>query len=62
MRTYIADIIEDPENPENLLLQFPEEMLKELGWVEGTVLNWEVEDNRIILSVANTQQNVDSPK
>jgi len=55
---YTADIIEDPDNPDQLLLQFPEELLKEVGWREGTVLSWEVKDGAIHLKVANTQQSV----
>lgn len=60
MEKYSAVIIENPDNPEELMLQFPEELLEKVGWKEGTVLNWQVEDGTIILDVANTQQSVDS--
>ena len=60
MERYFAVIIENPENPEELMLQFPEEFLEKVGWKEGTVLNWEVKDGTIVLDVANTQQSVDS--
>lgn len=60
MKKYSAVIIENPDNPEELMLQFPEELLEKVGWKEGTVLNWQVEDGTIILDVANTQQSVDS--
>ena len=50
-KTYTAEVLEDPTDPESAMLQFPEEMLAELGWVEGDTLNWAVqEDGTVILT------------
>ena len=39
------EIFEDiPEDPDNILLKFPPEVLIEAGWIEGTILNITVED------------------
>jgi hypothetical protein len=39
------EIFEDiPEDPDNILLKFPPEVLIEAGWMEGTILNITVED------------------
>lgn len=60
-KTFIGEVLEDPEDPEQLLLQFPEDLLQEMGWKEGTVLKYrlEGEDNNkvLIFSVAEESQN-----
>ena len=39
------EIFQDiPEDPDNILLKFPPEILEEAGWSEGTILNITVED------------------
>ncbi|MCX7593133.1 MAG: AbrB/MazE/SpoVT family DNA-binding domain-containing protein [Fischerella sp.] len=38
-RVWHADVEEDPKTGE-LYLTFPQEMLNELGWTVGTVLEW----------------------
>ena len=49
-KSFTAHIEEDPETGE-LLLPFPPELLKDLGWVEGDTLTWTVKTNgSIILS------------
>lgn len=58
MKTFTGDIIENPDNPEELLLEFPQELLEIVGWKEGTVLNWKVKDGAVHLTVANKQQPV----
>jgi hypothetical protein len=35
---------EIPEDPEHIMLKFPEELLEQTGWTEGTVVNVSVED------------------
>ena len=45
--TYIGKVVED-DNGE-LLLEFPVEMLKQMGWDEGTLLNWMIEEENIVL-------------
>ena len=35
----------DPDDPESLILTFPDELLEETGWAVGDTLIWIVEDN-----------------
>lgn len=46
--SYILEVQED-ENGE-LYIEFPEEVIEELGWQEGDILNWDVRGEGIILS------------
>lgn len=49
-KTWIAEVQEDPNNPEELILTFPQEMLEELGWKEGDILEWnETEVNAFVI-------------
>jgi len=34
-------VVEDPENPEECILTFPEDLLDRVGWVPGDTLSWE---------------------
>jgi bifunctional DNA-binding transcriptional regulator/antitoxin component of YhaV-PrlF toxin-antitoxin module len=53
-RTYVADVIE--ENGE-LMLQFPPEMLEELGWQPGDTIVWDDdEDGNIIVRKAKPDE------
>jgi bifunctional DNA-binding transcriptional regulator/antitoxin component of YhaV-PrlF toxin-antitoxin module len=45
-KTYVADVIE--ENGE-LMLQFPPDMLAELGWQPGDTIVWDNDDNGNII-------------
>lgn len=45
-KTYIADVIE--ENGE-LMLQFPPEMLEDLGWQPGDTIVWDDDENGNII-------------
>ena len=44
MYSYDEIFQEIPEDPDNILLKFPSELLEETGWSEGTVVNITVED------------------
>lgn len=46
--SYILEVQED-ENGEPYIT-FPDEIIEELGWQEGDVLNWDVRGEGIILS------------
>jgi bifunctional DNA-binding transcriptional regulator/antitoxin component of YhaV-PrlF toxin-antitoxin module len=46
--SYILEVQED-ENGE-LYMEFPEEVIEELGWQEGDILNWDVRGEGIVLS------------
>ncbi len=43
MKSYTVTLEEDPESGD-LILPFPEDMLKEVGWKEGDTLDWK--DNK----------------
>lgn len=42
-KSYIADIIEANDGTGDAILQFPDEMIAETGWKEGTVLHMRLE-------------------
>lgn len=46
--SYILEVQED-ENGE-LFIVFPEEVIEELGWQEGDILNWDVRGEGIVLT------------
>ena len=43
-KSYVGDIIEANDGTGDQILQFPQELVDEMGWKEGTVLNLEVEE------------------
>jgi hypothetical protein len=46
----VEDIFEDiPEDPENVLMNFPQEILAEKGWKEGTRLKIELGDKGTLI-------------
>lgn len=50
-KEFIVTIEENPDNPEELFLPIPEEILENLGIKENDILNFEIlENNQIILS------------
>ena len=40
MKTKIVQVIEDPNNPEELLLDLGTELCEELGWKVGDTVQW----------------------
>lgn len=48
MSSYILEVEED-ENGE-FYITFPDEVIEELGWQEGDILNWDVKGEGIVLS------------
>ena len=42
--SWIAHLIDADDGSGDVILQFPEELIKEKGWIEGTVLNLTVEE------------------
>ena len=38
--TWVREVQEDPNNPDELILQFPPELLETAGWKEGDSLLW----------------------
>lgn len=48
-KSWTTVLQEDPDDPESLILEFPDEMLAELGWQAGDVLVWEVKEDQVII-------------
>ena len=48
-KTYIAEVSEICENGD-AILELPDELLKDMGWGEGTVLNIELIDGQIVMT------------
>lgn len=46
--TFTTSIEEDVVTGE-LVLSIPEQIIKEMGWYEGSELDWSIEGNEIIL-------------
>jgi bifunctional DNA-binding transcriptional regulator/antitoxin component of YhaV-PrlF toxin-antitoxin module len=49
--SYILEVQEDENGDQYITL--PDEVIEELGWQEGDVLNWDVRSNGIVLSKVN---------
>jgi len=49
--SYILEVQEDENGDPFITL--PDELIEELGWMEGDVLDWDVRANGIILSKVN---------
>lgn len=48
MTNYIIEIQEDEFG--DLFIEFPDELIEELGWQEGDVLNWDLKGGGIVLT------------
>ena len=48
MTSYVVEVQEN-ENGE-LFIEFPDELIDELGWKEGDILNWDLKGEGIVLS------------
>jgi bifunctional DNA-binding transcriptional regulator/antitoxin component of YhaV-PrlF toxin-antitoxin module len=53
MTSYIIEIQEDQEG--ELFIEFPEEIIEELGWQEGDILSWNLKGEGIVLSKLNDE-------
>lgn len=49
--SYVLEVQED-ENGDQFIV-FPEEVIDELGWQEGDLLNWDVRGEGIVISKVN---------
>ena len=46
----VEDVFEDdPDNPDNVLMNIPPEIREQMGWKEGDVLKITVEEGSIVL-------------
>lgn len=46
--SYILEVQEDENGDQYIVL--PDEIIEDLGWQEGDILNWDVRSNGIVLS------------
>ena len=52
--TFVGTVEEDANG--ELVISFPEEMIAQLGWVEGDVIEWDTDDNgRVIARKAKAE-------
>lgn len=49
-KSWIAEIIETDDGSGDAILQFPDELIAETGWKEGTTLNLKVENGVLIIT------------
>lgn len=49
-KKWIIDVKEDPDNPEELIIEFPDDLLEAAGWKPGDTINWNIENDKIILT------------
>jgi len=49
--SYILEVQEDENG--DYYITLPDEVVDELGWQEGDILNWDVKGNGIVLSKVN---------
>jgi len=56
---YIGEVVEDDDG--ELCVELPVEMLQQMGWDEGTLLEWLTdEENNVILKEKECQQQQES--
>lgn len=48
--TYEEVFSEIPDDPDNVLLTFPPEVLEQAGWVEGDKLSFKVENGALLIT------------
>ena len=51
--SYFLEIQEDENG--NLFISFPDEVIEELGWEEGDILEWKLKGSGIVLSKLNDE-------
>lgn len=55
-KSWTVEVIQDPANSEDLLLEFPEELLQRAGWKAGDTIVWTIENDAVILSKKITEE------
>jgi hypothetical protein len=48
MISYIVEVQENDQG--DLFIEFPEDLIFELGWAEGDILNWDLKGEGVVLS------------
>ena len=52
---WTLNVENDPETGE-LILNFPDELLESLGWQEGDVLDWNINDDGTVTMIKVTEE------
>ena len=52
MSYYIAEVIEDDEG--ELMIEFSADLLKQMGWDEGTLLEWIIEEESVYIKESDS--------
>jgi len=53
-KVYTADILEANDGTGDLILQFPDELIAEMNWKDGTELNLSLEKDGVIVITEKT--------
>ena len=53
-KIYTADILEANDGTGDLILQFPDELISEMNWKDGTELNLSLEKDGVIVITEKT--------
>lgn len=53
MTSYIVEVQENQDG--ELFIEFPDEIIEELGWQEGDILSWDLKGSGIVLSRLNEE-------
>jgi len=53
MTPYIVEVQESDNG--DLFIEFPDDLIDELGWQEGDILNWDLKGGGIVLSKLNDE-------
>ena len=57
MTSYIIEVQEADNG--DLFIEFPDDLIDTLGWLEGDILDWRIKDEGIILKRLNDAATVD---
>ena len=57
MREYVETVVEDEKG--DLILPIPVELLSQMGWTEETILEWEVDGDKVYLKEHDESSKID---
>jgi hypothetical protein len=49
VKTWSAIVEEDPNDPEQCIITFPEDLLERVEWVEGDTISWDIQEDRSVI-------------
>lgn len=44
-KVWTTTVQEDPDNPDELMIVFPDELMEQVGWKPGDTINWDMRDD-----------------